>query len=330
MAGKTATGMPPRLPADGMVWIPGGSFLMGSDAFYPEERPVRRVEVDGFFIDRMPVTNRQFAEFIAETGYVTVAERALDPENYPNVAPEMLKPGSLVFVPPRQDARPRTPGDWWRYTFGANWRCPTGPGSSVEQLAAHPVVHVAFEDASSYAQWAGKALPTEAEWEFAARGGLEAARYSWGDDYMPDGRPMANTWIGQFPVSGGPAGGTGGTSAVGRYPPNGYGLHDTGGNVWEWTVDWYRDHPVAQPAKTCCASGKPHEVDTESFDPEQPSIRIPRKVLKGGSFLCAPNYCHRFRPAARQPQMIDTASCHIGFRCISRSGSHHKAEETFP
>jgi formylglycine-generating enzyme len=313
------TAAAPDLDTNGMAWIAGGSFRMGSDAFYPEERPVRRVTVGGFFIDRETVTNRQFAYFVAATGYVTVAERPIDPAGYPGVAPEMLKAGSLVFVRPRRAARSQTPSDWWQYVFDASWRRPTGPRSSVDRLADHPVVHVAFEDAEAYARWAGKSLPTEAEWEFAARGGLDGATYCWGEESMPGGRAMANSWIGEFPFSGGPAGGTGATTAAGSYPPNGYGLHDMAGNVWEWTSDWYRDRHAAEPTKSCCSSGNGHEI--ESFDPAQPGIRIPRKVLKGGSFLCAPNYCHRSRPAARQPQMIDTASCHIGFRCVVRRKS---------
>lgn len=320
MIGDKNTATDPDLQTDGMVWIPGGSFLMGSGAYYPEERPVRRVSVDGFFIDPAPVTNRQFADFIADTRYVTVAERPIDLTVYPDVAPEMLQPGSLVFSPQQHhDGSLRSLADWWRYAIGANWRCPAGPGSSVERLADHPVVHVAFEDAETYARWADKSLPTEAEWEFAARGGLEGAIYCWGDDYLPGGRTMANTWIGQFPFVGGPSGGTGATTAIGSYSPNGYDLYDMAGNVWEWTIDWYHDSHAPQPIKTCCSSNEVREIDAKSFDPAQPNIRIPRKVLKGGSFLCAPNYCHRFRPAARQPQMIDTASCHIGFRCIVRS-----------
>jgi formylglycine-generating enzyme len=312
---RAATTFDPK--TNGMVWIPGGSFRMGSETFYPEERPVRRVSVDGFFIDREPVTNRQFAKFVAETGYLTVAERPLDSANYPGVDANMLRPGSLVFVRPRTADTLQGPSSWWQYLFGANWRCPAGPGSSADRLADHPVVHVAFEDAERYAQWAGKSLPSESEWEFAARGGIDGAAYSWGEHRMPGGRVMANTWIGEFPVTGGPSGGTGATTAAGSYPPNGYGLHDMAGNVWEWTIDWYCDHHAPEPARSCCSSGSERQI--ESFDPAQPEIRIPRKVLKGGSFLCAPNYCHRFRPAARQPQMIDTASCHIGFRCIVRS-----------
>ena len=246
------------LRTDGMAWIPGGNFLMGSATYYPEERPVRRVDVDGFFIDRSLVTNRDFSKFVAETGYVTVAERPIDPANYPGVPPEMLRPGSLVFIPQQKD--------WWKFVFGASWRHPAGPGSTVEHLADQPVAHVAFKDAESYAQWAGKVLPTETEWEFASRGGLDGATYCWGEDYLPEDRHMAYIWLGEFPVTGGPAGGTGATTPVGAFPPNGYGLHDMAGNVWEWTADWYRDRHQTQPAKTCCSSDTIGEAAVKSFE----------------------------------------------------------------
>jgi sulfatase modifying factor 1 len=304
----------------GMAWIAGGRFRMGSEAFYPEERPIRTAAVGGFFIDPHPVTNRVFAQFIAATGYVTVAERPIDPAGYPDVPAEMLRPGSLVFRKPDGAHDARSLAGWWDYVFGASWREPAGPGGGAAR-DDHPVVHVAFADAEAFAAWAGKTLPSEAEWEFAARGGLDAATYCWGDDAMPGGRVMANTWLGEFPRTGGPAGGTGGTTPVGAFPPNGFGLFDMAGNVWQWTVDWYSDRPGAPPSGGCCgASGADDVARVLSFDPAQPGVRIPRKVLKGGSFLCAPNYCHRFRPAARQPQMIDTASCHIGFRCVVRGG----------
>lgn len=301
-----------------MVWIAGGRFLMGSDNFYPEERPVHPVTVRGFHIDRYPVTNRAFEMFIAATGYVTVAERPLNPADYPGVPSAALTPGSLVFEPRTDVARFRSASDWWDYVPGANWRQPEGPGSSLAGREDDPVVHVAYEDAESYATWAGKSLPTEAQWEYAARGGFDGAPYSWGQEFRPDGAPMANTWDGDFPLRAAHARTPGTRSAVGGYPPNGYGLHDMIGNVWEWTSDWFSQRHENNTGKCCCGPAEPRGGAIErSYDPAQPRIRIPRKVVKGGSFLCAPNYCQRYRPAARQPQMIDTSTCHIGFRCVA-------------
>ena len=297
---------------DGMVEIAGGEFLMGSVSFYPEEQPVRRVRVDGFRIDRHHVTNDQFAQFVEATGYVTVAERPLQLGDVPGATLQTYPAGSLVF---RQTAGPVDLGDsrtWWIYVPGAQWRHPQGPESSLGALGAHPVVHVAYEDAEAYAHWARKALPTEAEWEFAARGGLEEAHFTWGDELEPDGTVMANTWQGEFPWQNTKRDGYERTSPAGAFPPIGYGLYDMAGNAWEWTCDWYRAHDDAPPASPCCSP-----VD-ESYDASSPEIRIPRKVLKGGSHLCAPNYCLRFRPAARMPQMIDTGMSHLGFRCVRR------------
>jgi formylglycine-generating enzyme required for sulfatase activity len=303
-------------PAKGMVWIEGGTFLMGSDHHYPEESPAHQVTVDGFWIDQYAVTNKQFQRFVKETGYVTVAERTPNPENYPGALPELLVPGSLVFQAPNPSIDLRF-CSWWKYVPGASWRHPQGPGSSIKGKDIYPVVHIAYEDAATYAAWADKSLPTEAQWEFAARGGLEGATYVWGNELMPKGRLLANIWQGEFPwqnlKSRPPA-----TEPVGSYPPNGYGLYDMVGNVWEWTEDWYRDRHPENKTKSCCIPVNPRGgTQQESYDPATPEIQIPRKVLKGGSFLCAHNYCVRYRPAARHPEMVDTSTCHIGFRCVA-------------
>jgi formylglycine-generating enzyme len=311
---------PPRLaPRLNMLWIPGGSFRMGSDKHYVEERPVHSVTVDGFWMDRAPVTNREFREFVKATGHVTFAEIAPDPKDYPGALPHMLKPGSLVFDPPGGPVDLRNPNSWWNFRFGADWRHPYGPETALKGLDDHPVVHVAFRDAEAYARWAGKDLATEAEWEFAARGGLEGAEFAWGDEFTPGGRPMANTWQGTFPIENTGLDGYERTSPVGTYPPNGYGLVDMIGNVWEWTTDWYsQKHPGDAP-KACCIPKNPRGGSQDgSYDPRQPRVRIPRKVIKGGSFLCALNYCRRYRPAARDAEPVDTSTCHLGFRCIVR------------
>jgi formylglycine-generating enzyme len=313
----------PRFP-EGMTWIDGGVFLMGSDQFYAEEAPAHLVAVSSFAMDVTAVTNAAFARFVEATGYVTLAERPLDPKLYPGALPELMVPGALVFSSPRGPVRLDDFHLWWRYVPGACWSHPEGPGSTIEQRMDHPVVQVAFEDAQAYAQWAGKALPTEAEWEYAARGGLHAAAYAWGDELMPGGIHMANTWQGDFPWRNTGADGHEGTAPVMSFPPNGYGLFEMTGNVWEWTTDWYRPkHKQPNLHKACCVPADPRGPSVEhSYDPCMPKTRIPRKVLKGGSYLCAPNYCRRYRPAARYPQMIDTAAGHIGFRCIVRDGPH--------
>lgn len=297
-----------------MVELDGGSFRMGSDEFYPEERPVREVTVEAFAIDPRLVTVREFRRFVEETGHVTLAEKPPDPEMYPGADPELLVPGSLVFRKPRERVSLDHWRRWWAWVPGADWRHPGGPGTSTRGRDRHPVVHVAHEDALAYAAWAGKALATEAEWEYAARGGLDGARFAWGDDERPGGRLMANHWQGEFPWQNLKAKGWEGTSPVAAFPPNGYGLHDMAGNVWEWTADLFTPPPApadpAAPAAACCAPALARE--------QEPGAHIPRRVIKGGSHLCAPNYCLRYRPAARQGEAIDTSTSHIGFRCVRR------------
>jgi formylglycine-generating enzyme required for sulfatase activity len=306
-----------------MVFVEGGTFPMGSDRHYPEEAPVHRVTVSPFFIDRTPVTNRQFREFVNATNYVTFAEIAPDPKDYPDALPHMLKAGSLVFTPPNHPVDLRDWSQWWRFKFGANWRKPYGPRSSIGGRDDHPVVHIAYRDAEAYARWAGKELPTEAEWEYAARGGLEEAEFAWGDELAPEGRHMANTWQGAFPHENLASDGHRRTSPVLAFPPNGYGIHDMIGNVWEWTSDWYSSRHAEDCGKPCCIPENPRGApEADSYDERAPSVRIPRKVLKGGSHLCAPNYCRRYRPAARHAQPIDTGTSHIGFRCIFRSSGN--------
>jgi len=278
-----------------MRWIAGGSFRMGDDNAYSEEAPVHSVTVSGFWIDEYAVTNADFAAFVKATGYRTVAERPLDPAAYPGADPSLLTAGSSVFFMPTAPANLGDIRSRWAYVPGACWRHPEGPGSTIEGREDQPVVQVAYEDVEAYAAWAGKALATEAEWEFAARGGLEGAVFSWGNQ---------------------------GRAPVGSFPPNGYGLYDMIGNVWEWTTDWYSDHHPPKAEGPCCVPHNPQGgPQALSYDQTQSGIRIPRRVIKGGSYLCAPNYCRRYRPAARHPQMIDTGTCHIGFRCVIRPGT---------
>jgi formylglycine-generating enzyme required for sulfatase activity len=307
---------------NGMIWIAGGTFRMGSDRHYPEEAPAHRVTVDGFWIDRTPVTNREFRKFVSATGYVTFAEIKPDAKDYPGALPHMLKAGSLVFTPPKHAVDTRDWSQWWQFKFGADWCRPYGPRSSISGLDDHPVVHVAYRDAEAYAAWAGKALPTEAEWEFAARGGLDDAEFAWGDELAPGGRQMANTWQGVFPHENLKRDGDKYTSPVTAFPANGYGVHDMIGNVWEWTTDWWSAKHDADAAKACCIPQNPRGgPEEQSHDPRQPQIRIPRKVLKGGSHLCAPNYCRRYRPAARHAEPVDTSTSHVGFRCVVREAT---------
>ena len=314
----TASAASQAPPAEGMVWIPGGTFLMGSDKHYPEEAPAHNVSVRGFWMDKHAVTNADYRRFVDATGYKTFAERPANPADYPGAKPEMLAPSSVLFKKAKGPVDLTNHYNWWVYVPGADWRHPRGPASNIRKLMDHPVVHVAFEDAEAYAKWVGKALPTEAEWEFAARGGLDGAEFCWGDELMPGGKPMANTWQGEFPWQNLCVDGYEWTAPVGSFPANGYGLHEMTGNVWEWTTDWYQEHGKIQHA--CCTIDNPRggEAD-QSYDPCQPEVKIPRKVMKGGSFLCAPNYCRRYRPAARMPQAIDTSTCHLGFRCIVRA-----------
>jgi len=291
-----------------MTWIPGGKFSMGSEDFYPEERPVRHVSVEGFWVDERQVTAAEFRRFVRETKYVTLAERPLPTEDYPDADPDLLVPGSLVF---RKSTGPVALDDyrnWWEYVPGAYWKKPTGPRSTINGRDHHPVVHVAYEDAQAYAGWAGKELPTEAEWERAARGGLEGAVFAWGDEHFPGGQAMANTWQGEFPWQNLKVDGHEGTPPVGSIPLNGYGLYDMTGNVWEWTCDLFDSAPAEEIESPCCAPAS------------EPGERFPRRVIKGGSHLCAPNYCLRYRPSARQSQMIETSTGHLGFRCIVRDG----------
>lgn len=277
-------------PGQDMILIPGGSFRMGSDRHYPEEAPVHSVTVAPFRIDRSPVTNRDFRRFVDATGYVTIAEIAPDPRDYPGALPHMLKPGSLVFASPLQAVDLNDWSQWWKFEFGANWRRPRGRGLSNRGLDEHPVVHIALQDAASYAAWAGKELPSEAEWEYAARGGLDGAEFAWGDELAPDGRHMANTWQGAFPRENLATDGYARTSPVGAFPPNGYGLLDMIGNVWEWTTDWFSARHVSDVTHSCCIPENPRGArEADSYDGHNALPRIPRKVVKGGSHLCAPN-----------------------------------------
>ncbi|MGE4322563.1 MAG: formylglycine-generating enzyme family protein [Sphingobium sp.] len=286
-----------------MALVPAGTFLMGSNDHYPEERPVRPATVGAFLMDRTPVTNDQFARFVAATGHVTFAEIAPDPRDYPGMDPALAMPGSIVFVPPSRPVRLADGPGWWNFILGADWRHPAGPGSGIDHIPDHPVVHIGYTDALAYAAWAGKQLPTEREWERAARGGLEGAAYAWGDDFTPGGRRMAKTWKGDFPHRNAAPPGLERTAPVGSYPANGFGLFDMIGNVWEWTDEV----AAARGEKGCCAG----LAAAEKGGPQE-------RVLKGGSHMCAPEYCQRYRPAARWLQPVDTTTSHVGFRCIRR------------
>jgi formylglycine-generating enzyme len=290
---------------------------MGSDDFYPEERPVHQVELEGFWVDEHPVTVAEFRRFVKATGYVTWAERSPNPADYPDADPDLLVPGSVVFRETEGPVDLRDSRNWWEWVPGAFWRRPEGPGSNLGGRELHPVVHIAFEDAEAYASWAGKKLPSEAQWEHAARGGLEGAVFTWGDEFAPRGRMMANTWQGRFPWENLNTDGYERTSPVKRFPANGYGLYDMAGNVWEWTDDYFTLRHPADAAKTCCVPRNPRVTLPDLEDAAgRPAEHIPRRVIKGGSHLCAPNYCLRYRPAARQGETVDTSTSHIGFRCV--------------
>jgi formylglycine-generating enzyme len=313
---QTAPGPP---PFKDMIWIPGGTFLMGSDVAYPEEAPAHPVTVGGFWIDKFQVTNKRFQRFVRETGHITVAERVPNADDYPGAKPEMLVAGSVVFKPPRQPVDLGNHYNWWAWSKGANWRHPEGPSSSLKGKDDYPVLHVAWEDVEAYAKWARKEIPTEAEWEFAARGGLEGKEFAWGDELAPKGKMLANYWQGEFPIKNLGLDGYERTAPVGSFPANGYGLYDMIGNAWEWTADWFAgQHQVAH---ACCSPDLVNPLGGSregSVDPNDPGAEIPRKVLKGGSFACAENYCRRYRPAARMAHPIDTGTNHISFRCIVR------------
>jgi formylglycine-generating enzyme len=305
----------------GMVWIPGGDFTMGTDAAigWAEEKPAHRVHVDGFWMDETDVTNAEFRRFVDATGYVTTAEKPPDanailaqlPPGTPKPPQENLVAGSLVFTPTKGPVSLRDFSQWWKWTPGANWRHPDGPGSDLKGKDDHPVVHVSWDDAVAYAKWAGKRLPSEAEWEFAARGGLNNKPYVWGDDPPTDTNIHANIWQGEFPYKNTGADGYVNTSPVKAFAPNGYGLYDMSGNVWQWCSDWYRIDLYRERAGHGVIVN-PHGPE-KSFDPRQPYS--PLRVQKGGSFLCNDSYCTRYRPSARHGCTPDTGMSHIGFRC---------------
>jgi formylglycine-generating enzyme required for sulfatase activity len=295
-----------------MVLIKGGKFLMGSENFYPEEKPVREVTVDGFYMDKYEVTNEDYKKFVDETGYITVAERPLNPADFPGAKPEFIVPGALVFQKSKGPVNLNDYFNWWAYVPGACWKNPKGPDSSLNNREKYPVVHIAYEDAEAYAKWSEKDLPTEAEWEFAARGGLDGKNFTWGDEDVQFIKPMANTWQGEFPWQNLLIDEYEGTSPVGSFAPNGYGLYDMAGNVWEWTCDWYLRNLTGSEAEKQNRAVRLRNQDYSEGVRWCGLIKI-EEIIKGGSHLCAPNYCLRYRPAARQPQMIDTGMNHLGF-----------------
>jgi formylglycine-generating enzyme len=315
---------PPGKAPKGMVWIPGGEFSMGAQdpphmdmvgmQATTDSRPVHRVYVDGFFMDKTDVTNAQFAEFVHATGYVTVAEKVPTAEDFPGAPPENLYAGGVVFSPPNHAVTLNDHFQWWSYVKGANWRHPTGPKSSIQGKENYPVVQVAYQDAEAYAKWAHKRLPTEAEWEFAARGGLAGKPFVWGDEFKPNGKWMANTHQGHFPNEDLGSDGFVGVAPVAQYPPNGYGLFDMAGNVWQWTSDWYRPDYYAELAKSGAVARNP-EGPNAPYDPAEPSEK--KKVHRGGSFLCTDQYCSRYMVGTRGKGEVSTGTNHLGFRCVS-------------
>ncbi|MFT5143585.1 MAG: sulfatase modifying factor 1 [Rhodothermales bacterium] len=311
MAACTPPAPPPGPAPDGMVWIPEGSFTMGSEDGRSDEMPLHRVRLDGFWMDTTEVTNAQFSAFVEATGYQTIAERPLDPADFPGVDPQLLQPGSLMFAAPDHPVSLHNYTLWWEWSLATSWRQPSGPGSTIQDKMDHPVVHVAWEDAVAFAEWAGKRLPTEAEWEYAARGLRSRARFVWGDDPPDETSPPANTWQGEFPVINTGVDGYLDTAPVGSYAPNGFGLYDMAGNVWEWIADWYRPDYYAE------SPGLNPTGPTSSLDPDEP--RTPKRVLRGGSFLCHETYCESYRPAARMKNSPDTGTNHQGFRLVKSS-----------
>ncbi len=305
----------PVSPKPDMVWIPGGTFWMGcDDCGMPDAMPVHRVTVSGFWMDKAPVTNAQFARFVNETGYVTVAERPLKPEDFPGVPADKLVPGSSVFVQPSHAVPLDDPMQWWRYVPGADWKHPDGPASTIDGRSDHPVVHVAYEDAVAYLKWAGRRLPTEAEYEFAARGGLDRQHYAWGDELKPRGHWAANIWQGSFPSENAAADGHRGTSPVTAFPTNGFGLYDVGGNVWQWCADWYR----ADYYQTLAAASGPArdpKGPKDSADPDEPGAR--KRVVRGGSYLCSDRYCTRYLVGSRGKAEISSGASNLGFRGVA-------------
>ena len=317
-AESAAKAMINRAPApgpapEGMTWVPGGTFWMGCEnCDMPDTTPVHLVNLDGFWMDTTPVTNAQFEAFVKATGYKTIAERRPDPKDFPGAPPEALVPGCAVFTPPAEPVSLDNPYRWWRYVPGASWRHPEGPGSSIQGRESHPVVHIAWDDAMAYAKWAGKRLPTEAEFEFAARGGLDRKDFAWGDDLKPDGKWAANIWQGQFPATNTQDDGYARTAPVHAFPANGFGLYDMGGNVWQWCSDWYRpDYYESLAGRDVVKNPRGPE---DSYDPQEPGI--PKRVQRSGSFLCSDQYCRRYYVGSRGKGATDSGSSNVGFRCV--------------